>query len=114
MPITVVIEATINEAEPQAFASYIRSMQFLLRSIDAHILSHSRLLPLGVTQETGKTVIMVSFPNFAVFEGFLESQEFKELKELRQKAYLDYKLRSVANSPITGKALHVFDRDDSC
>lgn len=90
MTITVIAMVTIAEDQPLALSQYLAVTTPLLERANAKIIKRFTMNEAVVGHRPAKTVVIVEYPNRAAVDMVFQSEEYKLLIPIRDRAFLSY------------------------
>lgn len=96
MGVRIIAFVTIDETQPQALARYLEATGPLLEAAGARIVQRFVLNEAVVGDRPAQSVIIVDYPDRAAVDQVFSSQAYKDIIEVRDKAFLEYHVTVVA------------------
>lgn len=90
MTVTVLAMVTINEREGDALERYLEVTAPLLEAANAVVTQMFTLNEAVVGHRPAKRVIMVEYPNREAVDSVFNSEEYKSLIPIRDRAFSSY------------------------
>ena len=90
MTVNVMALVSVNEDDPFALGEYFRVTGPLMDRVGAKIVKRFRINEVGSACRPAKTVMIVNYPDRAAVDSVFESAEYRAIKPMRDRAFLDY------------------------
>ncbi len=90
--VQLVASLTINPDEPEALAKYLETTTPLIEKVGAKVVQQIELGTPVVGEAPCKLLMMVEYPSHAAIEAVFESDEYKSIIPIREKAFTDYNI----------------------
>lgn len=96
MTVRLLAFVTINEDQPAALASYLAATGPLLEKAGGKIVQRVAIDEVVVGNVLAKTMIVVEYPTRAAVSAVFDSDAYRAIVPLRDKAFRDYHVLIVA------------------
>ncbi len=83
---------TPNPDDPEALVAYMATTQPLLERAGAEIIESREISKVVVRSPMPKIMTRVRYPSLDAVRDVFESAEYQTLKEVRERAFLDYQV----------------------
>lgn len=97
MSVKVIALVTINEDQPQALAAYLEATGPLLQGSGAKIVQRFTLTEAVVGNRPAQSLIIVDYPNREAVDLVFQSDAYKNIIPVRDKAFRNYQVTVVSS-----------------
>lgn len=99
MPVTVIALLSLNEEDPHALGQYFAVTQPLLDRAGAKIVKRFEIKDLVAGRQLAKMAVIVEYPDRAAVDSVFESDEYKSILPIRDRAFHEYSISIGASEP---------------
>lgn len=100
--IQLIASLTTNPNEPEAFQTYFSTAMELMESVGAKLVQKIDLGNAVIGEPASEMVLLVDYPSYRAIDDVFQSDRYKSIIEVRDKAFLKYNICLVDNNELLG------------